>query len=255
MYETAIISIIRLIPWAALAATIVLTSRWNNQATTESPDAPSQTKLSSRDKVWVWILCFLDPIINGAIFYFGLRKKSPARAKEANQISWWSFLAVFLLGITLIIIGSKLPQDSKILKFLSPQSTEEYQIIEHFNDKLLPDLKEAEDKLNRGIDNLRQDDYQAAIRNLTAVKSDYNALVKSTDSGPFTSDKYLHIKADYDKYLSSSLELIDCLIDSASAEKQGGECNDLIDQIDDEAQELFDDIDEMAVAAGFIKEE
>jgi hypothetical protein len=67
----------------------------------------SQDPLTKKEKVITWILCILCPVINGAIFYYGLKKKFPVKAKKANTISIISFLIEFIiLGLLVISIGS-----------------------------------------------------------------------------------------------------------------------------------------------------
>src|SRR4030067_3149488 len=47
--------------------------------------------LTTNEKILVWVLCLFDPIISGAIFYFGWKKKMPIKAKQANTISFAAF--------------------------------------------------------------------------------------------------------------------------------------------------------------------
>lgn len=64
----------------------------------------SEESLTGQEKVKIWILCLLDPILAGAIFYYGWKKKLPKKGKQANQISLWAFFiemilyAIFLRG-------------------------------------------------------------------------------------------------------------------------------------------------------------
>lgn len=64
--------------------------------------------LTKKEKIIVWIASLLQPIIAGAVFYYGWKKKLPAKAKQANNIS----LIVFLLwlvafGIILYLFGTE----------------------------------------------------------------------------------------------------------------------------------------------------
>lgn len=53
--------------------------------------------LSSNEKLITWILCIFNPILAGAILYYGWKKTMPNKAKEANSIS----MKAFLIGIIL----------------------------------------------------------------------------------------------------------------------------------------------------------
>jgi hypothetical protein len=59
---------------------------------------PSEEPLAGNEKLIVWLLCLLGPVVSGAIFYYGWNKVLPKKAKQANKISW---LAV---GIWLVVI-------------------------------------------------------------------------------------------------------------------------------------------------------
>ena len=54
--------------------------------------------LSGTEKAIVWIVCFLNPVLSGAIFYYGWKKKLPVKARKANDISLWAFAIEVLLG-------------------------------------------------------------------------------------------------------------------------------------------------------------
>ena len=58
--------------------------------------------LTTNEKILVWVLCLFDPIISGAIFYFGWKKKMPIKAKQANTISFAAFGIVIILAIIYI---------------------------------------------------------------------------------------------------------------------------------------------------------
>ena len=61
-------------------------------------------RLTPKQKVSVWVLSLVDPLIAGAIFYYGWKSKLPEKAKQANNISW---LALGVL-IAIAIIRGKL---------------------------------------------------------------------------------------------------------------------------------------------------
>ena len=58
----------------------------------------SNQPLNKNEKLIILLLCFIDPIINGAIFYYGWRKRLPAKAKQANMISFGTFLVMLFIG-------------------------------------------------------------------------------------------------------------------------------------------------------------
>lgn len=62
----------------------------------------SQDGLSHDEKNKVYALALLNPVWAGIIFYFGWRKNLPAKAKEANNITFIAFALWILLSL---IIG------------------------------------------------------------------------------------------------------------------------------------------------------
>ena len=64
-----------------------------------------QDPLARKQKVLIWILCLLNPIVAGAIFYYGWKKRLPIKAKQANQISLWAFLIEIVLGIVFFVLA------------------------------------------------------------------------------------------------------------------------------------------------------
>ncbi len=63
--------------------------------------------LSKKEKIMVWIFCFLNPILAGAVFYYGWKRKLPIKAKEANKISIGAFSIEVILGILSIFLTGK----------------------------------------------------------------------------------------------------------------------------------------------------
>ncbi|MEI7511078.1 MAG: hypothetical protein WCJ84_02890 [Candidatus Peregrinibacteria bacterium] len=57
-----------------------------------------QAPLTGKEKVIIGCLCIIDPIIAGAVFYYGWKKQMPVKANQANQIS----LGVFVLEIVIL---------------------------------------------------------------------------------------------------------------------------------------------------------
>lgn len=60
--------------------------------------------LTRKEKISIWILSFLNPVIAGAIFYYGWKEKLPIKAKQANQISLWVFFILILFSIGLFVL-------------------------------------------------------------------------------------------------------------------------------------------------------
>jgi hypothetical protein len=52
--------------------------------------------LSGKEKLLVFVLCLFNPLILGAVFYYGWKRKLPQQAKTANLLSFAAF-AVFLV--------------------------------------------------------------------------------------------------------------------------------------------------------------
>lgn len=64
-----------------------------------------QDSLIGKQKALIWILCLLNPIVAGAIFYYGWKKRLPVKAKQANQISLWAFVIEIVLGIVFSVLA------------------------------------------------------------------------------------------------------------------------------------------------------
>ena len=62
-------------------------------------DQISEEPLLKNEKILTWVFCLFNPILGGAILYYGWRKKLPAKAKAANRISWIAFLIVLVVAI------------------------------------------------------------------------------------------------------------------------------------------------------------
>ena len=59
----------------------------------------SQEPLTKKEKIITWIVCIINPIIAGAILYFGWKKRLPVKANQANKISFIAFFIFLMLGI------------------------------------------------------------------------------------------------------------------------------------------------------------
>lgn len=80
-------------------AIVFMTNRRSKVAPSQSTTEP----LTTSEKIQIWIICLLEPVIPGAIFYFGWRKRLPRKAKQANKISWiavgiWLLLAALFFA-------------------------------------------------------------------------------------------------------------------------------------------------------------
>ena len=67
----------------------------------------SEEPLAVSEKILTWICCLFNPIIAGAILYYGWRKRLPTKAKQANRIFWIAFLILIAFLIVLIFFGSR----------------------------------------------------------------------------------------------------------------------------------------------------
>lgn len=65
----------------------------------------SEENLSTKEKVLTWFVCIFNPVLAGAILYYGWKKVLPNKAKQANKISMIAFLIEILLGIALVFIS------------------------------------------------------------------------------------------------------------------------------------------------------
>ena len=65
----------------------------------------SQDPLTGGQKGLIWVLCLLNPIVAGAVFYYGWKKRLPVKTKQANQISLWAFFIEIVLGIVFFVLA------------------------------------------------------------------------------------------------------------------------------------------------------
>jgi len=97
--------IIKIIIWSiALIGSIVLMKKVKSKV---PPDQISQESLIKNEKLLIWSLCFFNPLIAGAIFYYGWRKRLPVKAKQANTISFAAFGLFLVLWFVLGMISGK----------------------------------------------------------------------------------------------------------------------------------------------------
>ncbi|MFZ2038942.1 MAG: hypothetical protein WAV11_03320 [Minisyncoccia bacterium] len=57
----------------------------------------SQEPLTKVEKIYVWIICLFNPILGGAILYYGWKNRLPAKARKSNMISFWSALIEIII--------------------------------------------------------------------------------------------------------------------------------------------------------------
>ncbi len=68
----------------------------------EALDAP----LTRGEVIAVTVFCLLDPILTGAIFYYGWKKRLPVKSRQANRISIWAFVIEIVLGVLYLFVSS-----------------------------------------------------------------------------------------------------------------------------------------------------
>lgn len=69
------------------------------------PEGQTATEpLTGQEKMFIWVLSLLSPILVGATFYYGWKKKLPVKAKQANSISLWAFILELALGFVIVFL-------------------------------------------------------------------------------------------------------------------------------------------------------
>ncbi|MDO8676496.1 MAG: hypothetical protein Q7K16_02500 [Candidatus Azambacteria bacterium] len=63
--------------------------------------------LTSWEKVFIWLLCLVNPIWGGGIMYYGWKKVLPNKASEANKISLIAFLIEIVIGGIIFFLLAK----------------------------------------------------------------------------------------------------------------------------------------------------
>lgn len=69
-------------------------------------EQPLLNPLTGKEKILVFILCVIDPIILGAIFYYGWKNKLPQQAKTANRLSWIAGVFFVIVFLAIIVTSS-----------------------------------------------------------------------------------------------------------------------------------------------------
>lgn|SRR3989338_6423254 len=70
-----------------------------------APGEVSQSPLSTSEKIIVWLLCIVNPVFAVIVFYYGWRKRLPAKAKESNRIAFIVFFSEVVVGLGLYYLG------------------------------------------------------------------------------------------------------------------------------------------------------
>ena len=60
--------------------------------------------ISGGEKVYIWIVSFINPVWAGAVFYYGWKKILPNKAKQANSISFWVFFIWIIFGVMYFVL-------------------------------------------------------------------------------------------------------------------------------------------------------
>jgi uncharacterized membrane protein YedE/YeeE len=76
-----------------------------NRRSHAAPGGNDSTSLTTGEKVQIWITTLINPIIAGAIYYYGWKKLLPVKAKQANKISWIAFAIVIIIAIALGVLS------------------------------------------------------------------------------------------------------------------------------------------------------
>ncbi|CAN5706034.1 hypothetical protein BH11PAT2_BH11PAT2_06050 [soil metagenome] len=97
------LTLLALLVWCVLLMT-------NKRKQAKANPSESNRTLTRGERMQVWIICVLQPLWAGFIFYYGWRRPLPVMAKQANRISWIAFgieLGVFILGLVLYLTLGK----------------------------------------------------------------------------------------------------------------------------------------------------
>jgi hypothetical protein len=85
--------------WQVVSIILLITVIWHMIAVRKQAKmGKASDSLKGGEKVYVWVVSLIDPVVAGAFFYYGWKKMLPNKAKQANAISLWSFLILIILG-------------------------------------------------------------------------------------------------------------------------------------------------------------
>lgn len=86
--------------WQVISIILLITVIWHMiTVRKQAKMGKTNDSLKGGEKVYVWIVSLIDPVVAGAFFYYGWKKMLPNKAKQANVISLWSFLILLILGV------------------------------------------------------------------------------------------------------------------------------------------------------------
>jgi len=118
--------------------------------------------LSGKEKLLVFVLCVFNPLILGAVFYYGWKNKLPKQAKTANYLSFagfFIFLVIYFGSVFLFVkkVGlnnvENMATNLALVKSLDQQAT----VIATTPDAAdAADIKAIQDKVSSGYDKAKQ---------------------------------------------------------------------------------------------------
>lgn len=71
----------------------------------EAKQGKGKDVLAGREKILIWVLSILNPILTGLVMYFGLRKLLPNKAKQINKITLIAFLIFIAVYVTMNVLN------------------------------------------------------------------------------------------------------------------------------------------------------
>jgi hypothetical protein len=155
-------------------------------------EQPSLDPLSGKEKLLVFVLCLVNPIVLGAIFYYGWKKKLPQQAKTANYLSFAAFvifLCVYFGQGYLFVkkVGVKNIQNIASNLNLSQDLNKEAKVIAERTDAAdTADIQAIKDKIVTGYAKAEQWQSDAKFygfrRMYTVSAGDPEQFLKDTDS-------------------------------------------------------------------------
>jgi len=90
--------IIRLIALGCFVAAFFIKKQIKQNTKVDGP-------LTKDEKTKVILTEFFSPILAGAVYYYGLRKEFPIKAKQANKYSIIIFVCQLLVGVGLLSLS------------------------------------------------------------------------------------------------------------------------------------------------------
>lgn len=113
-----------------IGAIVAIIFVWRSRSNTVSMTVASD-RLTGNEKIYVWLLCLLSPILAGAIFYYGWKKVAPQKAKSANRISIVALLILVVVFYGMIYLFKfnplSLPTFGETGNSISGEQTQRYE--------------------------------------------------------------------------------------------------------------------------------